>query len=287
MTDPAIPGKRTTWNGIQVTVPASWHPAVILKDYLLFEDQYTPILELKWQKIQGRFTPEQILKKLNKRQPDMTFAAQTLPKAWQKKLKRFNHQGLQWNRGSKSGTALLLFCSHCSNVTLLQFHDTAAAKKSFYLDLLETLMDHPDNDHQQWEIFDIQADLPPSARLISQEFLPGRYTLTFAIADQQVTLLRYKPAAELLRRHSLQEFGTALAQGADLQPQSLPDTAFWMKESAPLQRLLARLQRKPPYRCLWLRHCTEHNVILGVTAEGPSPMPSRHLETICTRYKTV
>ena len=53
-----------SWHGISFQVPATWQPVVILNNYLLFEDQYQPILELKWQQIKGSFSVERILKQL-------------------------------------------------------------------------------------------------------------------------------------------------------------------------------------------------------------------------------
>ena len=76
-----------SWNGVNFQVPASWQPVVILDNYLLFEDQYRPILELKWQQITGSFSIERILKQLRRSGSKKdSIKARSVPQQWQQLL---------------------------------------------------------------------------------------------------------------------------------------------------------------------------------------------------------
>lgn len=272
------------WNGIRMQVPASWQPAVILNNYLLLEDQYTLIFEIKWQEIKGKFSADRILRKLQKSVTDADLHRWNLPDPWQEALSRYSCQGFRWQNETRAGKGVLLYCPDCCRATLLQFHCASAGRDESCLHLLHSLRDHPEGAHQLWAVFDIRAELPVTARLVSQEFLTGRYTITFDLANQNLSLLRFKPAAELLRNQTLTEFGATLAGCMIPEQKKNPLLANWYKSAGQAERFLARLRRQHTDSCMRLWHLPEKNVLLGLKMEGKRPIDPELFEKLCTGY---
>lgn len=287
MADPSLPGRFTAWNGIRLHVPESWHPAVILKDYLLFEEQYRPVFELKWQQIRGRFNPRRLISRLQKKQPDQLLVDWELPPLWRQSLVRFSAHGLHWHGDGSEGYGALLYCRECSRAILLQFHGTVALDAPFVSELLGSLQDHTADQMQPWAIFDIRAELPVTATLLAQEFLPGRFTLSLDIDGQVLTLLRFKPAAELLRNQTLLQFGVDLTGIPNTGTHDDPFTVQLQQYRIGLHRLLAKLRRQPSDHSLYLRHITENNVILGIRAQGRRPIAPELLHAITSHFAPV
>ncbi len=259
------------WNGMTLQLPAGWQPVVILNNYLLFEDRYQPVLELKWQQIKGALSPERILKQLRKTVGRKESVDKWIPPGhWQDTLARFNWLGFQWQDGQKSGRGILFYCSHCNQATLLQFYMDHPERDDSCLYLLQTLQDHPAGDMQQWSIYDISFNLPVTAVLQSQEFLTGSYRISFQLDKLFLSLLRFKPAQILLADIGLSEFGNRLLKNGE-QPvagEEDPWLACWRKQGNRWQRFKTKLRRQQADHFLCLRHIPEKNVILGVQAKS-------------------
>jgi hypothetical protein len=58
----ASPVKEIAWNGIELSVPFHWETIVTGRSGLLFEDDFTPLLELRWEKT-GKISKKEIEKR--------------------------------------------------------------------------------------------------------------------------------------------------------------------------------------------------------------------------------
>lgn len=279
--------KETAWNGISLSVPEFWHPAVILNNYLLFEEQYSPVFEIKWQEVRGRFNPQSLLHKLEKKQSGLVINHWDLPPLWQKSLALYSAHGFHWQSNTGSGSGALLYCLECRRAILLQFHGTVTDDETTIADILTSLQDHTAELMQPWAIFDIKARLPVSATLLSQEFVPGRFTLTLDMDEQKVSLLRFKPAAELLRNQTLPQFATKLTGIPATESDLDPFTVHLQQRSTGMQRFLARLRRLPSDSSLHLRHITADNIILGIQAQGRQPIEPDLIQTLARHFNPI
>jgi hypothetical protein len=276
--------QRIGWNGTAMEVPPGWQPVVILADYLLFEDRYQPVLEMKWQQATGRLSPQRVMRQLG-RGKNEAVEPWNIPTSWQQALQRFTATGFRWQNENNSGRGVLLHCTHCGRATLVRFY--GRGPEDACLHLLQTLRDHPEKNTQQWAVYDITFTLPASARVQSQEFLTGSYTIDFAMDDLYFSLLRMKPAAVLLADTDLRTFGTRLLQHGE-QPAAdggSPLEAAWAKKASPWQRLRAKLRRRQADHVLRLRHDPRHNVILGIRARSNRPIPEDTVQTIFSNYE--
>ena len=276
-----------SWNGIRFQVPATWQPVVILNNYLLFEDQYRPIFELKWQQIKGSFSVERILKQLRSSGSKKdSITARSVPQEWQQLLKPFNCYTFQWQGEKNYGTGLLRHCPACNLTTLLQFYMDAPQQEPVCQNILQSLRCHQETDHQNWSIYDIAFSLPIAANLQAQEFLTGRYKISFQLGELFFSLLRFKPAKVLLSDIGLTGFGRQLLQHGEQYMGRDEDSqlACWRKEGNSWRRFKKKLRRQQADHLLWLRHIPENNVILGLQAKSNKSIDEMMVQTIFQNY---
>ncbi len=287
-TDPAR--QDISWNGIRFQVPLSWQPVVILNNYLLFEDNYQPVLELKWQQIKGVFSVERVVKRLRSSGSRKdSIEAQPIPLQWQHALATCNSYTFRWQGEKRYGTGLLRHCPECNLTTLLQFYMERPEDDPVCLHVLKSLRCHGEAVRRDWSIYDIAFSLPLAADLQSQEFKTGRYRISFQADSLFFSLLRYKPAAALLAGGDLKEFGSQLLrhneQFAGLD--SALQQACWRKKGNSWLRFKKRLRKKQADHFLCLRHIPEHNVILGVQAKSNQPIDETVARQILDNYQAV
>jgi len=276
-----------SWNGISFQVPATWQPVVILNDYLLFEDQYRPIFELKWQQIKGSFSVERILKQLRSSGSKKdSIKARSIPQQWQQVLKPFNCYTFEWQGEKNFGTGLLRHCPDCNLTILLQFYMDDPQHEPVCLHILQTLRCHKETDCLGWSIYDIAFSLPVVAKLQAQEFHTGRYRISFQLGELFFSLLRFKPAEALLSNIGLTGFGQQLLQHDEQYVGRDEDSqlACWRKEGNSWQRFKKKLRRQQADHFLCLRHVPEHNVILGVQAKSNQPIDEKVVQTLIQNY---
>ncbi len=275
------------WNGTRMEIPAGWQPVVILGDYLLFEDRYQPILEMKWQHLDGSLSTERIIRQLRRGAGKKdTIEAWTPPDDWQSALSGFDVLGFSWSNAANTGRGLLLHCTTCDRATLLQFYGPRPERNKACLHLLASLEDHAEGREQPWSIYDINFTLPATARLRSQKFLTGSYTVSLQIKDLFFSLLRFKPAKVLLADGDLQDFGTRLLKHGEqlVAEQTSAEEAVWQKQANKWQRLRAKLRRQQAEHYLRLHHDPRFNIILGIQARSNLPIDENMINTIFTNY---
>ena len=275
------------WDGITVRVPPQWQPTVILRDYLFFEHEGKPVLEMKWQLAGRRFAPDRVLKKIGKtlNQGRSALREWKIPLALEEQLRRFTVTGFQFSEGPHDSRGLLLYCPICRRATLLRFYAGLHGECHTLEQLLASFSDHPDNRDLLWAVYDISARIPAGAKLQAHEFLVGRYALTFSLDGAAITLFRFKPAAALLKNQDLPAFGAPLAGAARPAGTNEPDSFTWTETASGMQRYIRRLRSKPLWTWLTLWHIPEENVILGVKGEGKRGAPDiTVLENIRRKY---
>jgi len=275
------------WNGIRLQVPAPWHPAVILERYLLFEEDYRPVFEIRWKETGGRFSAARVLAKLERSLGGGPLLPWQPPPEWLAAFAGCQVHGFRWRRDTSGGPGLLLYDSATARSVLLRFHPAGNTGDEHCAPLLDSLRLQPQGKEHLWAVFDIRALLPPRTRLLGQRFLPGSFTIDFRIDHLFVSLLRFRPAAELLRGRSLADFGDHLARGACLVPDTGPRESTWQSDDSIPRRVLRRLQRKKACHLLTLWHLPEKNVILGLRCTSNRAIPHDLVRMIRQGYTAI
>jgi hypothetical protein len=281
------PWQDIAWNGMNFQVPVSWQPVVILSNYLLFEDRYKPIFELKWQQIKGSFSIERILKQLRSSGGKKdSITARPIPRQWQQPLQPFNCYTFQWQGEKNSGSGLLRHCPDCNLTILLQFYMDAPQHNPVCLHILKTLRCHQHSNRLSWSIYDITFSLPAAADLQCQEFLTGSYKISFCLDELFFDMLRFKPAKVLLTDIGLQGFGRRLLKHGEqyIGKDEKLQLSCWRKEGTPWQRFKKKLRKQQANHFLCLQHDPGHNVILGVQAKSNHPIDEMMVQSFSQRY---
>jgi len=276
--------QQVAWDGVRFPVPPDWQPSVVLENYLLFEHDGEPVCEIKWQQGRSSFEPDRVLKRFRKTLgPDVTVNNWILPDTWPDHCPSFTVSGFRLHQPENQSFGILTHCPVCLRTTLLRFHDDPTGIDETVRNILASLADHCDGPEQSWSIFDVQALLPTEAKLVSHEFLPGRFTLRFKREGTIISLYRFRPAAVILKKQNLVEFGRSLnGQGQTCLEEE--HQVRFADQAAGLERLRRRLRRKPVQHWFQLRHLPEHNVILGVQGEATDNLDQEMLERVCAGF---
>jgi len=290
-----MPRKEVAWNGIKFQAPVNWEVGEIGTCYLLLEKESQPVLEVKWGKIRGTFSPQNHLGRLTAlhgKLPGKTDRECPLPKGWQKALGNFEVTGFSWYGKALGGLGVILYCPLCKNATLIQFYYKDSVKsKNVYLSVLESFQDHGQDHQTVWSIFDIRAIVPDTLKLVKYRLEPGQFELVFKSKHKKVTLFRWSPAAILLMNRDLVEFSKNMAPSLRDNPQFVveadgkavewelsPSISGWL-------RLFGPMLGKHPFQRLRVWHLEEKNRLLGVQSEGKEPLDAPFFDRICDAYE--
>lgn len=279
----AAPGQEIGWNSLRFVLPADWQPTIIYPDYLFFEQEGFPVFELKWQLLSAKLSMEKLFRQLKVSLPQTSrLSIWKIPSDIQSLLTGFTATGFRVQEENGRSHGLILFCPECKKVSLLQWRLDPDKQRLFFTTTLETFRDHSNGPEELWAMYDVRMMLPVEARLRSHEFLPGRYTLGFDLRGTLITLYRFKPAAALLRESTLGEFGRTLLDRPPAAEED--DRVSWISRARGLEFLKAKARRQPLWQWMRLRHDSDHNVILGVKAEGRPAIDTDWLEKIYDNF---
>jgi hypothetical protein len=292
--EPAL--KEIAWNRVRLKIPSSWEIARLDTHQIIFQDNALPTLELKWQRIKGKFSHRTHLKRLaalHKKALNQPVENWPLPSAWQKALTGYTTAGFSWQADSGSGRGVILYCPVCRMATLIQFFLKPFQKINHVPPLvLKTFKDHRDDGMTDWSVFDIRATLPDAFVLQSHQFKPGNFLLEFSDKHQEVQLLRWAPASILLRHQTLAQFAEGWTHGSQkrfvgMEINGCPGIEYQTVITGRLKRCAARLTAKPAFQVWRIWHLTHQNRILGVKIAGKDCINAQLVNALCKAYESL
>lgn len=285
--------REIAWNGVRLSTPAAWEVAKIGPRYLLLADQGEPDLEIKWERVKGRFSHRTALRRLRSLHGN-TVQESPLPDAWKQLLDGFIMTGFTWQAETRGGRGAILYCPTCGNATLIQFfRNFSSPGNKTCLRVLASFQDHSLDDQVRWSIFDIRAEIPAEFRLVRYRFEAGRFEMQFGSKGQQITLYRWGPASALLDKGNLAAFAakTIRIHQSEWHPLTCAGHPAVQSERSVSGGLWARCRErmmgKPHFQWFRLWHLFEKNRVLGVGANGHKVFQSEMLNRICTQYESL
>lgn len=288
--------KEIAWCGVRFKTPVDWHLSRIGSRYLTLEDEFGPVMEIKWARVKGNFSKKAHLKRLaalQKKQVRKSIQPKPASTRWQSVLSGFETGEFSWQAGAIHGQGLILFCPACRNATLIQFFQKQSEKQDpVATQVLSTFRDHRSDGQVLWAAYDIRALVPEIFQLKRYRFEAGQYELEFGNGSEHIILYRWAPASVLLRRQNLVQFAKTVAGFGRTEPVAGRiagcQTVEWSASPATAwQRWLSRFKRKASYYWLGLWHLEAKNRILGVRAEGKKPLDTELLNSIFTHYESI
>ena len=296
-------GKRVAWNGISFSIPEPWEPAKIGKTYLLFESDAVPILEIKWNRIQGRFSAERQLRRLaDRHQKKLSESLEEipLPESWTRALKQRKDRSpedeavaFSWQGENIGGKGVLLYASASRTAALIQLYQKKTSDHhSVFADLLSSFQDHSADSLIPWILFDIQAQIPGSFQLTDYRFAPGEFRMNFTGKPKTstLTLHRWGPASVLLRKGGLSRFAAERFQVPEEEMQSTRSGPYeameWIRKSKGWFSEIPFLRKEPHVAMGRIWHVQEKNRLLAVRMEGKG-LDEGALEQVCKSFKII
>jgi hypothetical protein len=289
--------REIAWNGARCEIPNHWEVAEMGPRYLMFADKSEPVMEIKWDRIKGRFSHRTQLRRLavqNRKKFGKIVKEVPLPSKWQTLLNDFKSIAFSWHGTAIGGHGAILFCPVCKTATLIQFFQIASkSPETVAHHILGSFQDHPRDNRVMWALYDIRALIPVDYDLVNYRFDAGFYELEFSNKKLKITLGRWGPASVLLRNRDLEEFATMMIRHPT--PKQVPamkigpDSVEWVvsrPETWPARiRNMGRNKASCAYQRVW--HLKEKNRILGVRVEGKKSVDAAFFYRICDDYGVV
>ena len=288
--------KEIGWCGVRFKTPSDWHLSQIGIRHLALEDEFGPVMEIKWAPVKGKFSNKAHLKRLaslQKKQVRKSVVPKPVSAEWQSVLGDLQASEFSWQTDAIRGRGLILFCPACQNATLIQFFRQQAEKDDpTAAEVLKSFRDHRADGQVLWAAYDIRALVPEPFQLKRYRFEAGQYELDLANGSEHIILHRWAPASVLLRNRNLAQFAKTVAGLGKTEPVTGSnagcETVEWSDSPANAwQQWLSRFKRKASYHWLGLWHLKSKNRILGVRAAGKKPLDPALLDKIFTHYESV
>ena len=256
------------WNSIRLSCPGEWETIISGNTHLLFEKDFQPLFELRWQE-EKRHGKKSIDATLHKIAEETGLLVQdSLPPHW-KKLQETYALKLLADNETRELTAAILICKECGTTLLLYFFYDLATKH--HRDLTQVISsischDKKDSETSLWAIQDFRILLPKRFILTGHNFGAGLTRISFIDSGLTMHLCRLAGAEQRLKTASMT---TLLNLLGDLDIKE--DEIMHMENSVNhcsypsiFQQILSRLKRKPPFHWVILRHHPEHDRISGL-----------------------
>lgn len=276
------------WNGLRMTVPADWETRVDGHRRLLFEKEFQPLLQLRWEqagksgsknlprRLKGLFPP-----------PDQPIPEKELGSCWQ----QLAGQVFGLSCYGRSGNTIrggFWVCDHCGTVILFHCLEDTPQSSEMIATSLGTLFCHGE-ENTLWRVQDFSLTTPADFTLRNYTFAAGLTRLSLTSAIQQLDTCRLAGADQRLARQTLPAILQTLAGAEDLQVSSdgQGTRCDGFRSPTILGQIRLRLRRVQPFIRARIRHYPETNRLLALVLGSKRPIASNDLDTLDRAYETL
>lgn len=287
--DKTMKFRRIGWNGIRLAIPDTWESRLGGYNHLIFEEDFSPLLEIRWQKSQKKKSPQSrlIFKRIQKTVAELY--EKDLPPEWSflKNGYDVTCYGRQDNLPFDTGICV---CKQCQTLLLFQLSRQKDETASLLVNCLKSLSCHCSADEPVfWSLQEFKLQLPSSYSLIDSSFAPGLTRISFRSKHIILHTCKLGPADTRLTNQSLAEILRSLADIPELPVQCGEDDTLCRGHRAPTigRQLAIRFKRQKPFVRAEIRHDTVNNRLLAVILESLRPIPLETSESIYSNYEII
>jgi len=276
------------WNRITLRCPEQWDTIISGDTHLLFEEDFKPVLEIRWQR-KEKHTKQaagSVLRTLA-RESELQ-VMDSLPVSWEQLQATFNIKLLR-APGRREPKAALLTCNTCETTFLLYFFDDYATRHNRKLtEVISSIRCHRHKEQEiLWSLQDFRVFLPASFTLASHSFAAGLTRLTFTDRSLTMHLCRLASASQRMQKSTLTTLMTLLGDIV------IPEEEILMTERSVSHcsypsittQILSRFKRKSPFHYVVLRHHPKFDRLSGLFFFDKKPLPEELLTTILNSYE--
>lgn len=277
------------WNGLAITVPATWEVKPTGPTHLIFEHNFQAVVEIRWQKTTAKNLDKCLPSSLEQygKISGNQLVLQKTPSDIAQSLPAFEIQCFKVCTAKKL-KVYFLFHADTSTYVILHLYngdDIAAALSS----IASLHFGEAAGEMLTWAIQDFRVDIPAGFSFSHFKMEAGFSTLYFKKASTLLHICRLAPADIRLKKNSQKEI---LATLLGRQPKSLQGanrdqeaTLHYHQNPGIVQQILMRIQRKKPFIRASLHHNKKANRLLGVVMEGIHPVEENIHQMICASYE--
>ncbi|EGJ51361.1 hypothetical protein [Desulfocurvibacter africanus] len=280
------------WNGLSLTRPAGWDLAALGRQRLQLARNGKPMLDVRWNRIRGRFSFDAHLRKLEKAHDKKHggFSVTDDHKRWDLGPD-MAARSFVWGDSGKGGRGALLHHSASSTAILVQSSGPAEQAEA----VLSSLHCHWADPLVPWAVYDLRAQTPGCFHLEEYALQPGRYRLALRSSRQRLVLHRLAPADILLIGRSLvmwsREHFEAAIRRCHLMMEETGDVdaVTWRRPLPPgrLASATALLLNRPVHAYIRVWRPASHNRLLCVEMQGATPLDKDMIKQVVNSYATV
>jgi len=277
------------WNSIRISCPAEWEIIISGATHLLFEKDFQPLFELRWQeeKRHGKKSIDATLRKIA--EETGLLVLDSLPPHW-KKLQETYALKLLADNETRDLTAAILICKECGTTLLLYFFYDLATKH--HRDLTQVIAsischDEKDSETSLWAIQDFRVLLPKRFVMTGHNFGAGLTRISFIDSSLTMHLCRLAGSEQRLETSSMTTLMNLLGD-LDIKEDEithLENSISHCSHPSTFQQIRSRLKRKPPFHWVILRHHPEYDRISGLFFFDKKLIPEELITTIIESYE--
>lgn len=193
------------WQGLSITVPASWEPAALDGDwsrgYARLDDMDAIRLELKWNRLKGDVDAanvrDTLLRTLTRRKGGRSAPVEA--KALAALADVPNASFFQW-QGEVTAVGVVIQCRRCARAVLAQLiYPKGKESRAESAGVLGSLREHADGARSLWSLYRFRADVAESWKLTWWQLAPGYLELAFDRGrGEKLRLRRWGPEEMIL-----------------------------------------------------------------------------------------
>ncbi len=277
------------WNGITLSCPTKWETFVSGHNHLLFEEDFRPIFELRWQKsaTDKKAPTDPILRNLHREAG--LYGQRSVPRAWQQIEKNYEIIPLA-DKQSNEAKGALLSCRHCNTSLLLYFFSPHAIQRQDLQQTLSSLNCHtPAEEDNLWAIQDFQIRIPDRFQLSSHSFAASLTRLSFTDSGLTMHICRLAQASLRLQTSSLADLMIHLSGTVVPETEIVHSShgASYSNHPSIFRQVLTRFKREPSFHWMTLRHHPEHDRLSGLFLEDKKPIAEEQAISILNSYENL
>ncbi len=279
--------KETGWNGLQFQCPQTWDVIVSGEHHLLFEEHFTPVLELRWHAATNADISSVKTILHNLRKDNSLIPAKTLPTAWLNVSHEYDFY-LLLEKTEKKPRAALLNCKTCGTSLLFYFFEALPPTHTAITTLFSSLCCHKKGTGKTvWAIQDFRFSLTDQYQLDTYNFGAGLTRISFTHGSLILHICRLAPASQRLQATSLVQLLMILGD-VEIDEQEIVMTENMISHSkhpSIFKQILDRFKRKLPFHEMILRHHHECDRLTGLFIFDKKPIPETCAEEILDSYE--
>lgn len=265
--------REICWNGLSLHIPQSWTAVVKGKCHLIFEDDFCPVFEMRWQSAAGskRHKMEESTVKRFQKLTGQQLSQCDPPEVLRMAASRFSPSSYSTNR-DKSSLFTFLYCSECSTFFVILHHDQC--NSDYIYDIFSSVQCHQTgNEAQQWTIQDFTIHIPAAYSFSHYIMKPGTTILHYRRVKQCLSIVRLTSARERMKNSTLSDLLGNLVDGKNLCIKEFsPNKVFLYHTPSLLHQLYERLRKRLPFIIASLQYDTTHDRLLGIISRDIAPL---------------